>query len=261
MLQATNRLAEAEPLYRRALEIVKQTFGPDHPDVGTCLNNLAALLLDTNRLAEAEPLMRRALAIDEASFGPDHPNVSTCLNNLAQLLQDTHRLAEAEPLMRRALAIAIASLGGSHPVTLRALRNYRIMLGPPLLYSTILLAAILPKIVRNLEMLSHVDRLLMFLSTIAFGLGVGHLLRHRSMFVLWSYPIESLIAFICLMVANLIAPRFSALPANVLPLVTWACLGLSLGLITHFLIKVRIFGILSKALQLFKTFRLFRRSG
>ena len=77
LLQATNRLAEAEPLMRRALAIDEQSYGPEHPDVATDLNNLAALLQATNRLAEAEPLMRRALAIDEQSYGPEHPDVAT----------------------------------------------------------------------------------------------------------------------------------------------------------------------------------------
>ena len=63
LLQATNRLAEAEPLMRRALAIFEKSFGPDHPDVATDLNNLAALLHATNRHAEAERLMRRHLAV------------------------------------------------------------------------------------------------------------------------------------------------------------------------------------------------------
>ncbi|HTV32201.1 MAG TPA: tetratricopeptide repeat protein [Methylocella sp.] len=29
----TNRLAEAEPLYRRVLAIVEASFGPNHPNV------------------------------------------------------------------------------------------------------------------------------------------------------------------------------------------------------------------------------------
>ncbi len=114
-LKQRAQFAEAEPLYRRALEIDERSFGSDHPDVGTDLNNLAALLMETNRLAEAEPLMRRALEIDERSFGPDHPNVGTDLNNLAQLLKATNRLAEAEPLMRRALEIEKLSFGAGHP--------------------------------------------------------------------------------------------------------------------------------------------------
>ena len=84
LLKATNRLAEAEPLYRRALAIDERSYGPDHPDVAIRLNNLAELLQATNRLAEAEPLDRRALAIDERSYGPDHPDVAIDLNNLAR---------------------------------------------------------------------------------------------------------------------------------------------------------------------------------
>jgi tetratricopeptide (TPR) repeat protein len=115
LFRAKSRYAEAESLTRRALAIAEKSFGPDHPNVASCLNNLAGLLKDTNRLADAEPLMRRALAIDEKSFGPDHPNVAIRLNNLACLLQDTNRLFEAEPLMRRALAIDEKSFGPDHP--------------------------------------------------------------------------------------------------------------------------------------------------
>ena len=114
---STNRLAEAEPLYRRALAIGETSLGPDHPQVASVLNNLAQLLRATNRLAEAEPLYRRALAIDEASYGPDHPEVATDLNNLAELLHDTNRLGEAEPLYRRALAIYETSYGPDHPAS------------------------------------------------------------------------------------------------------------------------------------------------
>lgn len=32
---------EAEPLCRRALEISEQIYGPNHPKIATCLNNLA----------------------------------------------------------------------------------------------------------------------------------------------------------------------------------------------------------------------------
>jgi tetratricopeptide (TPR) repeat protein len=126
LLQATNRLAEAEPLMRRALAIDEASYGTDHPSVATRLNNLARLLYDTNRLAEAEPLMRRALVIDEASFGNDHPKVAIRLNNLAQLLQDTNCLVEAEPLLRRMVEIFIAfqRQGYQHPNLEAGVDNY-----------------------------------------------------------------------------------------------------------------------------------------
>jgi hypothetical protein len=47
LLRAINRLAEGEPLYRRALAIYEKSFGPNHPNVATGLNNLALLLRAT----------------------------------------------------------------------------------------------------------------------------------------------------------------------------------------------------------------------
>jgi tetratricopeptide (TPR) repeat protein len=99
----------------RALAIDEKSFGPDHPDVASNLNNWAQLLTETNRLAKAAPLMRRALTIDEKSYGPDHPSVARDPNNLADLLKTIYRMAEAEPLYRRALAITERSYGTDHP--------------------------------------------------------------------------------------------------------------------------------------------------
>jgi tetratricopeptide (TPR) repeat protein len=88
LLQATNRLAEAEPLMRRALAIDEASYGNDHPMVAICLNNLAKLLHDTNRLAEAEPLMARGFAIFWKCLGFDHPNTKSVGDNYIALLQE-----------------------------------------------------------------------------------------------------------------------------------------------------------------------------
>ena len=120
--------SEAEPLYRRALAIDEQAYGPGHPRVAIDLNNLAQLLKATNRLNEAEPPMRRALAIDEQAYGPGHPRVAIDLNNLAQLLQATNRLNEAEPPMRRALAIDEKAYGPDHPDVATGLNNLAALL-------------------------------------------------------------------------------------------------------------------------------------
>ena len=88
LLQATNRLAEAEPLMRRALAIDEKSYGPEHPDVAIDLNNLAQLLKATNRLAEAEPLMRRALGVFNKSLGFSHPNTQIVLKHYLILLKE-----------------------------------------------------------------------------------------------------------------------------------------------------------------------------
>jgi tetratricopeptide (TPR) repeat protein len=91
LLQGTDRLGEAEPLYRRALAIWENSLGPDHPNVASALNNLARLLKATNRFAEAEPLMRRALAI-RVKFSRDsghvHPHLQDTVNGYAGLLEE-----------------------------------------------------------------------------------------------------------------------------------------------------------------------------
>ncbi|CAN0422393.1 unnamed protein product, partial [Ectocarpus sp. 13 AM-2016] len=65
---------EAEPLYIRAIAIREKALGPDHPDVASCLKNLADPLQSQGKYDEAEPLYIRAIAIREKALGPDHPD-------------------------------------------------------------------------------------------------------------------------------------------------------------------------------------------
>ena len=71
--QSLARYTEAEPLFRRAIEIDAKVFGKDHPNVANGYNNLAAVLRDQGKHAEVEPLYRRAIEIDEQKLGKDHP--------------------------------------------------------------------------------------------------------------------------------------------------------------------------------------------
>ena len=123
LLHETNRLGEAEPLMRRALEIDETALGRHHPDVAIRLNGLARLLVATSRFSEAEPLYRRALKITEAALGRHHHVVAIRLNNLAALLWETDRFEEAEPMMRRAVEISEAAHGTHHPDTAIRLNN------------------------------------------------------------------------------------------------------------------------------------------
>jgi len=121
--RALGRYAEAEPLYRQAIEIGKATIGARHPAYATRLNNLAGLLRDMGRLAEAEPLYRQAIEIDKATIGERHPGHAIHLNNLASLLRAMGRLAEAEPLYARAIEIGKATIGARHPDYATRLNN------------------------------------------------------------------------------------------------------------------------------------------
>ncbi|HJZ31641.1 MAG TPA: tetratricopeptide repeat protein [Hyphomicrobiaceae bacterium] len=123
VLHDTNRLSEAEPLLRRALALAQN--GPNH-EQARALNSLGTLLASANRLAEAETLFRRALPLaEEFGYGP---HIATTLSNLAGLLQETNRPTEAEALYRRALAIAEQSFGPEHPNVATPLNNLATLL-------------------------------------------------------------------------------------------------------------------------------------
>ena len=126
--QRLARYTEAEPLYRRAIEINEKKLGKDNPDVATDYNNLAALLKEQGRYAAAEPLLRRVIAIGENILGKDHPDVAIRYNNLANLLQTEGKYAEAEPLFRRAIEIGERTLGNDHPAVLTRYNNLAALL-------------------------------------------------------------------------------------------------------------------------------------
>ncbi|NIP99625.1 MAG: tetratricopeptide repeat protein, partial [Nitrospinaceae bacterium] len=74
--------AEAEPLFKRALSIRENTFGPDHPEVSDLLHNLSEMYGKMGNPSLAVPLCQRALVIRENSLGSDHPRVADSLANL-----------------------------------------------------------------------------------------------------------------------------------------------------------------------------------
>jgi tetratricopeptide (TPR) repeat protein len=58
-----DRLSDAEPLFRRTLDIREKALGPDHPDSASALNSLGAVYFHLGGFSDAEPLFRRALDI------------------------------------------------------------------------------------------------------------------------------------------------------------------------------------------------------
>jgi CHAT domain-containing protein len=101
----------AEPLYQQALEIRRTALGETHPDVATCLNNLAVLYCMMGNYGTAEPLCRQALEFYRMALGETHPVVAQSLNNLAVLCASTARETEAMTLMEQAAAIDEQMIG------------------------------------------------------------------------------------------------------------------------------------------------------
>ena len=126
-LYHAGKYTEAIEIAKRELALTETQLGPDHPDVGQSLNNLALLYNNQGRTAKAEPLYKRSLDIAEKALGPDHPNIGTTLNNLAELYRIRGRYAEAEPLYKRDLAIREKAQGPDHPDVGQPLNNLALL--------------------------------------------------------------------------------------------------------------------------------------
>eukprot|EP00964_Phaeocystis_antarctica_P047600 scaffold27536_cov63-Phaeocystis_antarctica.AAC.1 len=68
-LQVQGKVDEAEPLFREALEMDRETLGDRHPSTLTSTNNLGLLLKDKGDLAAAEPLLREWAIGYDADLG------------------------------------------------------------------------------------------------------------------------------------------------------------------------------------------------
>ena len=109
---------EAQALYGEALELSRRLYPSGHPDVATCLSELAAVLRDKGDLVGAETLASESLAMWQQLHGPQHREVIVATHRLGGILARRGNAVEAERLLRQALTAGRASLGEGHPVTL-----------------------------------------------------------------------------------------------------------------------------------------------
>ncbi|MFL5501232.1 MAG: tetratricopeptide repeat protein [Gemmatimonadaceae bacterium] len=114
--------ADAQELFRQALEIADRTLGPDDPDVVLLLTDLTRLYLRKSAFESAEPLLLRLFEI-KRSKGEDHAEVATVLASLATVRQALGRHESAEQLWRRVLEIRELTLAPNHFAIATALEH------------------------------------------------------------------------------------------------------------------------------------------
>ena len=111
--QNVGKYAEAESLYKQAIDTYEKTVGPEHPDLARALISLGCLYRDEEQfdITKADPLLERALAIREKALGPNHPSTASALSNLSLLDFYEHKFGEAERFAERALPIEEKAYG------------------------------------------------------------------------------------------------------------------------------------------------------
>jgi serine/threonine-protein kinase len=103
------RLERAAELELRAVAIVEENLGPEHPMSGDKEGNLAFVRWKQRRMEEALAGIQRALRSGERVFGDQHLWLVNKLTVLARVLMDTARLDDARATLDRAFKILDAS--------------------------------------------------------------------------------------------------------------------------------------------------------
>ncbi|MBA3267847.1 MAG: tetratricopeptide repeat protein, partial [Acidimicrobiia bacterium] len=126
--QSRAQLDEARRLLERAVVIAEVSYGPDDPEAGSHLANLATLLWDAGDVGEARLCLERAVALAEDAFGADHPTVAGLLENLGRVLADLGQTEPARQCLERALAIDEQAHGRHHPTVAADLTHLALVL-------------------------------------------------------------------------------------------------------------------------------------
>lgn len=100
-------MKDAEPLYKRSLDINEAQLGPDHPDTAGSYNNMAMFLYRLERYAESANFCVKALEVFLAKLGQDHPDTQTVGNNFIAILQKVVETNQTQQLSDHPLTQAI----------------------------------------------------------------------------------------------------------------------------------------------------------
>ena len=111
-LASLGRVAEAQALYRRALE----ALGEEPCEVGMAVhNNLAFIAMEQGQPDEAQAELRQAVRLAEQALGEHHPRRGELLQNLAYVEEQRGLCQDAEAHYREALELMRATWGEEDP--------------------------------------------------------------------------------------------------------------------------------------------------
>ncbi|KAH6699042.1 hypothetical protein BKA61DRAFT_583080 [Leptodontidium sp. MPI-SDFR-AT-0119] len=123
-----DRYAEAEAIYRQALQLNEIVLGKEHPDTLGSMIGLAASLHSQGKHTMAEAIYRQTLQLNETVLGKEHPDTLGSMMGLAVSLRNLGKYAEAEAMYRQTLQLQETVLGKDHPETLRTIMNLAVSL-------------------------------------------------------------------------------------------------------------------------------------
>ncbi|WP_428937595.1 tetratricopeptide repeat protein [Fontivita pretiosa] len=103
---------------QRAVQLYRDSLGPDDPNTLTTMSNLAGLYQAQGKLTEAEELFAQAWQRASTVLGPDSRYSFNIAVNYGTLLWARGKSQQAVPILRDTLARMRGALGEDHPDTL-----------------------------------------------------------------------------------------------------------------------------------------------
>jgi tetratricopeptide (TPR) repeat protein/tRNA A-37 threonylcarbamoyl transferase component Bud32 len=128
LLSAQGKLADAEVVFREAVEKRRRILGEEHPDTLTSIDALGMVLMYEAKWIEAERCVREALEKRRRVLGDQHGDTMHSINNMGGVLQHEGKLREAEPYFREVLDKRRRFLGEDDPDTLSSINNLGLLL-------------------------------------------------------------------------------------------------------------------------------------
>ncbi len=116
---ARGNSARAEPLLRRALQLVRSDATSTPVQIASVLATIARLYLRTGKLALAEDALNEAIARDEPALGSEHPRIAMLLELNGQIRSRRGEFDAARRDLARAKAI-MSSVFGSESLVVAA---------------------------------------------------------------------------------------------------------------------------------------------
>ena len=117
------KYAQAEPLFREALEIQRRVLGPAHTYTLISMESLATMNEVLGRHAQADELFLKALELSRGALGAEHPITLTILADVGSIYERRGEYAQAQAFIAQALDGRRHALGADHPETMSSVAD------------------------------------------------------------------------------------------------------------------------------------------
>jgi tetratricopeptide (TPR) repeat protein len=125
VLKELGRISDSEVVFRDTVDKVENSLGEQHPELYTCLENLACIVGQDSknrpRMEESWEIRRRVLEGRRRVLGEVHPDTIQTLCNYGQNLSLQGKMQDAEKTLSRALTMFEATQGEDHHQTFIAM--------------------------------------------------------------------------------------------------------------------------------------------